>query len=192
MMTGLARAGAVCQRADWLQAARAALRFIQLERWIDDGRTSGRLLALPGQDAFLDDHAFLLEAVLALHAADPQADDLPFAEAIAKAMLAQFEDRDEGGFYFTRHDSRALIHRLKSGLDAATPSGNGTAALALLALAEQLDAAQAANYRTAAARCVRAFAATVRSDPASHTRLLQAAARLQAASQVLANANISG
>ena len=74
-----------------------------------------------------------------------------------------------------------MIHRLKSGIDAATPSGNGTAALALLALAEQLDAPQAANYRTAAERCVRAFAATVRSDPASHTRLLYAAARLQTA-----------
>jgi uncharacterized protein YyaL (SSP411 family) len=186
MITGLARAGAVCRRAEWLQAARAALRFIRLERWQDDGRTSGRLLALPGQDAFLDDHAFLLEAVLALHEADPQPDDLAFAEAIAKAMLAQFEDRDEGGFFFTRHDSRALIHRLKTGLDAATPSGNGTAALALLALADKLGAPQAGAYCTAAGRCVRVFAATVLGDPASHTRLLQAAARLQAAPLVSA------
>lgn len=192
MITGLARAGAVCQRLEWLQAARKALDFIRRERWQDDGRTSGRLLALPGQNAFLDDHAFLLEAVLALHAADPQADDLPFAEAIAKALLAQFEDRDEGGFYFTRHDSRALIHRLKTGVDGATPSGNGTAALALLALADQLDAPQAVNYHTAAERCVRVFAATVRSDPASHTRLLQAAARLQAAPKVLASAAVVG
>ena len=180
-ITGLARAGAVCQRPDWLQAARAALRFIRLERWHDDGRTSGRLQALPGQDAFLDDHAFLLEAVLALHDADPQPEDLPFAEAIARAMLAQFEDREEGGFFFTRHDSRALIHRLKTGLDAATPSGNGVAALALLALGEKLDAPHASKYRVAAGRCVRVFAATVRRDPASHTRLLQAAARLHAA-----------
>ncbi|MDO8251679.1 MAG: thioredoxin domain-containing protein, partial [Rhodoferax sp.] len=130
----------------------------------------------PGQDAFLDDHAFLLEAVLALHDADPLADDLPFAEAIAKAMLAQFEDRDLGGFFFTRHDAPALIHRLKTGMDAATPSGNGTAALALLALSEKLDAPHASKYRTAAERCVRAFAATVRRDPASYPRLLQAAA----------------
>ena len=178
MITGLARAAAVCQRPDWLKAARAALGFIRLERWQDDGRTSGRLLALPGQDAFLDDHAFLLEAVLALHDADPQPEDLPFAEAIAKTLLAQFEDRDVGGFFFTRHDARALIHRLKTGLDAATPSGNGTAALALLVLSQKLGAPQ---YRTAAERCVRVFAATVRQDPASYTRLLQAAADSQAA-----------
>ena len=178
MLTGLARASAVCQRPDWLQAARAALDFIRTERWQDDGRTSGRLLALPGQSAFLDDHAFLLEAVLALQAADPQPEDLPFAEGVAKAMLAQFEDRDAGGFFFTRHDSRALIHRLKSALDAATPSGNSTAALALLALADQLGGPQAASYRLAAERCVQVFAATLKRDPASHTRLLQAAQRL--------------
>ena len=173
MITGLARAAAVCQRPDWLKAARAALDFLRTERWQDDGRTSGRLQALSGQDAFLDDHAFLLEAVLALHDADPQPDDLPFAEAIAQAMLAQFEDREAGGFFFTRHEAPALIHRLKTGLDAATPSGNGTAALALFALSEKL---QAPRYRIAAERCVRVFAATVQRDPASHTRLLQAAA----------------
>lgn len=167
MITGLARAAAVCQRADWLQAARAALAWLKSERW-----HAGRLLALPGQDAFLDDHAFLLEAVLALHAADPQADDLPFAAAIADALLAQFEDPVDGGFFFTRHDAPALIHRSKSGLDAALPSGNGTAALALQALGRQLDDPR---YFAAADRCVRVFAHAVRHDPASHTSLLQAA-----------------
>lgn len=175
MVTGLARAGAVCQRPDWLQAARAALHFLRTERWFDDGRTSGRLQALPNQEAFLDDHAFLLEAVLALHQVDPQLGDLPFAEAIAKAMLAQFEDRDVGGFFFTRHEAPALIHRLKTGLDAATPSGNGVAALALLALSRLVVSPNAVRYRTAAQRCVRVFASTVCGDPASSTHLLQAA-----------------
>ena len=175
MITGLARAARVCQRPDWLKAARAALLFLRQTRWTDDGRTSGHLHTLPGQDAFLDDHAFLLEAVLALHEADPQADDLPFAEGLARAMLAQFEDRDLGGFFFTRHEAPALIHRLKTAVDAATPSGNGVAALALLELSERLGTAQAAPYRTAAERCVRVFSAAVRADPASCPSLLRAA-----------------
>jgi uncharacterized protein YyaL (SSP411 family) len=175
MITGLARAATVCQRPDWLKAARAALGFLHRERWVDDGRTSGHLSTLPGQDAFLDDHAFLLEAVLALHEADPQADDLPFAEGLARAMLAQFEDRDLGGFFFTRHEAPALIHRLKTGTDAATPSGNGVAALALLALSGKVAAPNAARYRTAAQRCLRVFAASVRADPASYPSLLRLA-----------------
>jgi uncharacterized protein YyaL (SSP411 family) len=173
MVTGLARAASVCQRPDWLKAARAALQLLRSQRWSDDGRSSGRLLALPNQDAFLDDHAFVLQAVLALYQVDPQPDDLQFAEAIAQAMLAQFEDRDVGGFFFTRHDAPALIHRLKTGMDAATPSGNGVAALALLQLSEKVAAPKAARYRTAAQRCLRVFAAAVRADPASHPGLIQ-------------------
>lgn len=178
MITGLARAAAVCQRADWLLAARTALQFIRATRWQEDGRTTGQLQGLPGQLAFLDDHAFLLEAVLTLMQVDPQPDDLPFAEGIAQAMLAQFEDRDVGGFFFTRHDAPALIHRLKTGLDAATPSGNGVAAQALLALSRQVAEPNAARYRRAAERCVRVFAATVVADPASHTTLLEAASTI--------------
>lgn len=167
MITGLARAAVVCQHTDWLQAARTALAFLKAERW-----QAGLLLSVPGQGGFLDEHAFLLEAVLALHAADPQADDLPFAQTIAEALLAQFEDLAEGGFFFTRHDAPALIHRPKTGIDAATPSGNGTAARALQALGRLVNEPR---YFAAADRCVNVFASAVRRDPASHTRLLQAA-----------------
>jgi hypothetical protein len=179
MVTGLARAAAVCQRPDWLKAARTALHYLRQTRWTDDGRNSGRLQTLPNQDAFLDDHAYLLQAVLALHELDPQPDDLPFAEGIARAMLAQFEDRDVGGFFFTRYDAPPLIHRLKTGMDAALPSGNGVAAQALLSLSGKVAAPNAAAYRKAAERCVRVFAASTRADPASHTSLLQAAIAMQ-------------
>jgi uncharacterized protein YyaL (SSP411 family) len=178
MITGLAQAGAVCQRPDWIKAARVALDWVRRERWVDDGCTSGQLQTLPGQDAFLDEHAFLLECILALWELDPQAQDLPFAEGVARAMLAQFEDRDVGGFFFTRHDAPALIHRMKPGMDAATPSGNGVAALALLALSGKVATTNAVRYRTAAERCVRVFAASVRADPASHTSLLWASSLL--------------
>lgn len=83
------------------------------------------------------------------------------------------------GFFFTRHDAPPLIHRLKTGMDAALPSGNGVAAQALRDLSSQVAAAHAATYRTAAERCVRVFAASARADPASHTRLLQAAIAMQ-------------
>lgn len=178
MITGLAQAGAVCQRPDWIKAARVALDWVRRERWVDDGCTSGQLQTLPGQDAFLDEHAFLLECILALWELDPQAQDLPFAEGVARAMLAQFEDRDVGGFFFTRHDAPALIHRMKPGMDAATPSGNGVAALALLALSGKVATTNAVRYRTAAERCVRVFAASVRADPASYTSLLWASSLL--------------
>jgi uncharacterized protein YyaL (SSP411 family) len=175
MVTGLAHAGAACQRADWLQAARKALDFLRGTRWQD-----GTLQAGPGQDGVLDDHAFVLEATLALHAAAPCADDLGFAKSIADTLLDRFEDPVDGGFFVNHHGAAPLLHRPKIGIDATTPSGNGTAALALVALGRQLDDARCS---AAAERCVHLFSADILRDPAGHPRLLRAAALLAGAAQ---------
>ena len=128
---GLARAGLVFGRADWIDAALRALRFVESTMWKD-----GRLLATckDGRahlNAYLDDYAFLLAAAIELLQARFDTRVLAFAEALAGVLLEQFEDRDAGGFYFTGHDHEKLIHRGKPGHDNATPSGNGVAAFAL-------------------------------------------------------------
>jgi uncharacterized protein YyaL (SSP411 family) len=171
MVTALVRAATVCDRPEWLEAARAALNFIRETRWVD----GAVLMSSPGQEAFLDDYAFVLEAVLALHDAAPHADDLAFAQSLAETLLFRFEDSQAGGFFFTPHNASPLFFRSKPGMDTATPSGNGTAALALLALSKLRDGPR---YKEAARRCVDVFASTVRHDPTSHTRLLQAAQQL--------------
>jgi uncharacterized protein YyaL (SSP411 family) len=169
MITALTQAATACQRPEWLQAARAAMNFIRTERWSE----TGGLLSSPGQSGFLDDHAFVLEAALALHAADPQPNDLPWAQRVAQALIFRFEDTAEGAFFFTPHDAAPLFHRLKPSQDTATPSGNGTAAQALLKLARLCPDGP---YREAALRCISAMAQTAAQDPTSHTRLIQAAA----------------
>jgi uncharacterized protein YyaL (SSP411 family) len=95
----------------------------------------GRLLATykDGRahlNAYLDDYAYLLKAVLEMLQAEFDAELLAFAEALGDALLAHFEDAS-GGFWFTSHDHEALIHRVKTGHDSAMPSGNGAAAFAL-------------------------------------------------------------
>ncbi|WP_290641751.1 thioredoxin domain-containing protein [Aquabacterium sp.] len=171
-VTALAHAGALCQQHDWIELARQTLDHLRATRWTRDGR----LLSLPHQDGCLDDHAFLLEAVLAVHEVDPGADDIGFAHILADTLLGRFEDSQDGGFFMTPHDAPDLFFRLKPGIDTATPSGNGTAALVLIRL-NKLAPQQ--RYLMSAARCVQAFAAAARQDPASHTRLLEAAAALR-------------
>jgi len=75
------------------------------------------------------------------------------------------------------HTNQVMVEfiGLKTGADAAMPSGNGAAALALLALSGKVTEPNAARYRMAALRCVQVFAATARADPASCTSLLGAA-----------------
>ena len=90
----------------------------------------GRLLATRKDDhadlnAYLDDYAFLLAAVLELMQTRFRSDDFLWAQALADALLTHFEDPERGGFFFTSHDHERLIHRGKPGHDNATPSGNG-------------------------------------------------------------------
>jgi uncharacterized protein YyaL (SSP411 family) len=53
-------------------------------------------------DAYLDDHAFLLAALLELMQADFRGGDLAFAIELADALLLRFEDPEAGGRLLTR------------------------------------------------------------------------------------------
>jgi hypothetical protein len=151
---GMAHAARVFDRADWLGSARRALDFVRSTLWRD-----GRLLATykDGRahlNGYLDDHAFLLAAVLEMMQAQFRAEDLNFAVALAQALTERFEDRDAGGFFFTSHDHERLILRPKVSHDNATPAGNGVAALALQRLGHLLGETR---WLEAAERTLRVF-----------------------------------
>ncbi len=134
---GLAVAGRLLARADWLKAAEQALDDIRERLW-----RNGRLYASikngrTGSGGFLDDYAFLLDATLALLEAHWRDGDAHFAVQLADALLARFQD-PAGGFFFTADDHEPLIQRPKPALDDALPAGNGIAALALLRLGRLL------------------------------------------------------
>jgi len=170
---GMARAAAVFGRAEWLASARRAMGFVRDTLWQD-----GRLLATykDGRahlNAYVDDYAFLIAALLELLQADFRSADLAFARELADALLERFEDRANGGFFFTSHDHERLIHRPKSGFDNATPSGNGVAALALTRLGHITGDLR---YLQAAERAIGAFRAALEQHPAGFASMLGALA----------------
>jgi hypothetical protein len=171
MIEGLARAARIFDRPDWLAAARRSLDFIQATLWRD-----GRLLATckDGRahlNAYLDDYAYLLSALLELLQADYRADDLAFATQLADALLAHFEAREDGGFFFTSHDHETLIQRPRSGFDSAMPSGNGVAAVALQRLGHLLGEVR---YLEAARRTLACFWPQMRRQAGGFSTLLAA------------------
>jgi uncharacterized protein YyaL (SSP411 family) len=174
-IAGMSRAGRVFQRPEWSASARRAFDFVQRCAWRD-----GRLYATctGGQsrfDAYLDDHAFLLAALLELMQDSLREADVRFAQALAESLLDRFEDGDRGGFYFTGHDHETLIHRPKTGHDGAQPSGNGVAARALLRLGNLLGEPR---YIESARRTVDAFGGPLQRHPGGCTSLLSALAEL--------------
>ncbi len=174
---GLARAGRVFNRLDWVELAQNAVDFIRENMWKnqqllatckDDG--SGNANYRAHLNAYLDDYAFLLDALIELMQDNYRAEDLAFAEDLAEALLADFEAKD-GGFYFTSHTHEMLIHRPKQGYDNATPNGNGIATVALQKLGHILGEPR---YLQAAERALKAFDRNLVSNPAACASLAHA------------------
>jgi uncharacterized protein len=173
MIAGMARAARVFDRPDWLHSARRAMDFVRNTLWRD-----GKLLATykDGKahlNAYLDDHAFLLQASLELMQTGYRGIDMNFAMQLGDALLEHFEDRQDGGFYFTSHDHEVLIQRNKIGMDNATPAGNGIAAQALLRLTALTGDTK---YAEAAERCLKLFFPALQQVPAYHSSLCTALA----------------
>jgi len=176
MVKSMARAARAFGRPEWLASARAATDFIRATLWHADDEGAGargRLLATckDGKahlNAYLDDYAFLLDALLELMQSDFRAADLDWARALAEALLDQFEDREHGGFFFVSHDHEPLILRTKTGHDHATPAGNGIAAGALLRLGHLLGEAR---YLEAAERTLKAFKPSLEQHASAHASL---------------------
>jgi uncharacterized protein len=171
MITGMAKAAKVFNRPDWLHSAQQAMDFVRSTLWRD-----GKLLATykDGKahlNAYLDDHAFLLNALLELMQAEFRQADLVFATQLADALLERFEDTESGGFFFTSHDHEVLIQRNKIGQDNATPSGNGIAAQALLRLTLVTGETK---YAAAAERCLQLFFPTLLQSASYHSSLCTA------------------
>ena len=87
---------------------------------------------------------------------------------LAATMIADFEDRENGGFFLTVTAEPA---RLKEGYDGPIPSGNSVAALDLIRLAELTGDT---GYRKAADRTVRFFSTDIERNPAGHATMLTA------------------
>lgn len=169
MIKGMARAGRMLDEPAWIASAQRAVDFIHAEMW-----QNGRLLATckDGKahlNAYLDDYAFMLDALLELLQAQFRLADLEFARALADVLLEQFEDSQSGGFFFTSHDHEQLIHRPKPGHDNAMPSGNGIAAFALQRLGYLLGEVR---HLDAAERTLALYYPALARQPAGYTSLL--------------------
>jgi uncharacterized protein YyaL (SSP411 family) len=137
MISALADAGAALAEPRYLDAAAACAEF--LRRDMRDG--DGRLLRTynHGQAkirAYLEDHAFLLEALIALFEASCEERWFHEAVALAEEMIERFADPEMGGFFSTASDGEALVARRKDLEDSPIPSGSSSAAVGLLRLAQ--------------------------------------------------------
>jgi uncharacterized protein YyaL (SSP411 family) len=156
----------------YLDAAVACAEFV----WRELGAADGKLLRTYSNGeakiaAFLEDHAFLLEATIALFEATCEERWLTRACELADTLIARFGDAEHGGFFSTAADGEALIARRKELEDAPIPAGGSAAAMGLLRLA-QLTGEQ--RYERASAGAIALVSQIAPRHPGAFGHMLQA------------------
>ncbi|HEY7935452.1 MAG TPA: thioredoxin domain-containing protein [Solirubrobacteraceae bacterium] len=146
MISALAETGAYLQSAaedseqkklgeQMVSAAVQCAEFILEQLRREDGRLL-RVYTPAGAklSGYLEDYAFLLEALLALYEATFQERWFALARELAEEMIDLFSDSKDGGFFSTASDHEQLFTRRKDLEDSPIPAGSSSAALALLRL----------------------------------------------------------
>jgi uncharacterized protein YyaL (SSP411 family) len=169
MIKGMVAAGEVLQQLSLIESAQKALTFLYEKMWINH-----RLLAsykdnhahLP---AYLDDYAYLIDALLTMLKVSWDTKYLLFAQQLADVLLEKFYDKNLGGFFFTAHDHETLLYRPKTMADEAIPSGNGVAVRVLIILGYLLGESR---YLDAAEKTLKFSWPSIEKFPAEHSTLL--------------------
>jgi hypothetical protein len=125
MIKAFAEAGAAFGRADWLEAARGALRDVSTQL-IDSNRIYRAKGGVGGAlDGLAEDYAALIGAALALAETTGENTLLAAAEGWVKQLEAD-NSAAGGGFHQARSDSTDTILRSRTIYDNAVPPANAT------------------------------------------------------------------
>ncbi|MFT3932847.1 MAG: thioredoxin domain-containing protein [Chitinophagaceae bacterium] len=89
--------------------------------------------------AFLDDYAYLIQALIQMQEITGDAVYLNQAKDLTVHVLNRFADTESGLFFFTDKDQQDVIIRKKEIYDSAVPSGNSVMAGNLLYLSHVFD-----------------------------------------------------
>jgi uncharacterized protein YyaL (SSP411 family) len=146
MISAFAKGAQILDEPRYAEAARQAASFIRKYLWLETGGNESQGVLLrryrEGEvaiDGFLDDYAFLINALIDLYETSFDPEDFKFALRLAERALARFEDAENGAFFSAAAGGADLVLRLKDDYDSDEPSGNSLLAFALLRLERITD-----------------------------------------------------
>jgi uncharacterized protein len=126
MIYALTQASDAFSRADWQAAAVKAFWFVADTMGKDDTLSHSWRAGKTGTSGIADDYANMARAALALYEITGHQPYLEKALLWTKTLNEKFWRSDIGGYSLTPSDGEALIVRVRTAMDGATPSVNGT------------------------------------------------------------------
>ena len=134
MISAFVKGYKISGKSKYLDVALTATDFYQeqfekhrvLQRVFKDGKSK--------LNAYLDDYAYLANAVVDMFEITGKQNYLNFAIKLSNHLIEHFWDDKNSNFFFTADDHEKLIIRPKSNYDLSMPSGNSVAANTLLRL----------------------------------------------------------
>ncbi len=173
MIAAFAKAGAAFGEVKYVEAAARAANYLLTQMRDADGRlfrTAGVGLP-PKLMGYLEDYAFLADALVTLYESTFDVKHLSSAMELADVMFKHFADPDGPGFFFVADDHEKLIARTKDLHDGSTPSGNAMAVISLLRLAKFLDRPE---FASRAEETLRGYREMMTDHPAASGQMLVA------------------
>ena len=169
MITALATGYSVLGEEKYIKTAKRCAEFIWSEQWKD-----GKLYRIykDGKSSIagcLEDYAYFFEALITLYETSLQSEWLSKARQLADAMINEFWDKDEGGFFLSGKLREQLVAKLKNPADEAMPSANAIASMALLKLGRLTGNK---TYIEKSEETVKAFQVFMEQSPVAFTGLL--------------------
>ena len=166
MIRGFADAGRILDEQRYTDAAAKAADLILKELRTKDGRLLRTYRNGTAKlNAYLDDYAFLVDGLIALHRATEDDRWLEAAQQLTEKQIELFWDEQSGGFFYTSGDHEALIARAVKKTDSVLPSGNAVAAANLVYLAGALDNESIRDaFRRRSQETLKAFAPGLAND----------------------------
>jgi uncharacterized protein len=135
MIKGFTDAFRVFSNHIYLETAIKNIAFILEKAGREDGGLNHNISAMKKPvNGFLEDYAFMIEALMELYQATFEEKWLDKAVRLADYAISHFYDKNSGFFFFTSVLDAALISRKKEIYDNVIPSSNSTMAKVLFKL----------------------------------------------------------
>ena len=171
VIKGMINAYKVTEKEDYLISAKRSFKFIKDNMW-----QNGNLYACYHDkacfNAYLDDYAFLARACLEILKVEWDDSNYNFLIKITDILINDFQDIDNGGFYFTSKNHEQLIYRPKSYMDESLPSGNS---IAIGVLVELYELTGMSKYIEVVENAIKSAHDSLNRSSSSHSSLLLAA-----------------